>query len=119
MRERIMRVLPYGLTLALALAKETLMVVYFYLQGVTIISMHFTRLIIGAGLTFAVSAAASGALVSWVMCMPEGTWFAHFLRTRQDKRRRKALRGIRRKVTDNPEGTALVPATIKAKPIDD
>jgi hypothetical protein len=118
MRERIMRVQPYVLTLILALSKEALMIVYFYLQGVAITSMHFIRLVLGAGLTFAISAAASAALVSWVMCMPDGTLFAQYLRSRENKRRRKALRGIRRKAAENP-AAAIVPATIKAKPIDD
>ncbi|MDR1600308.1 MAG: hypothetical protein LBS11_10650 [Oscillospiraceae bacterium] len=132
-RERIMRFLPCVMIGAAALTKESLMVVYFYLRGVSISFTHIWRALLAALLNLGMGFAGYHLLIRWVYCMPGETWVAKAARRRQTAKRRRALRGIRKEAARRPaaqpgmEGgnaplTTAPPLPnmrIKAKPIRD
>ncbi|MDR1569390.1 MAG: hypothetical protein LBS72_02740 [Oscillospiraceae bacterium] len=115
-RARIMAFLPYAMIGAFALGKEALMTVYFYLRGVSIQRLHIMRVLFAGLLNFGIGMAGSRALVAWVECPANNTWFARYLRRREAAKRRRALRGIRKRVSKMPDQPQPV---IKARPIDD
>ncbi|MDR0397372.1 MAG: hypothetical protein LBH66_08735 [Oscillospiraceae bacterium] len=132
-RERIMRFLPCVMIGAAALAKESLMVVYFYLRGVSISFTHIWRVLLAATLNLSLGFAGYHLLIRWAYCEPGNTWAAKAMQRRRAAKRRRALRGIRKEAARRPAaqpgmegGAASLPTApplpnmrIKAKPIRD
>ncbi|GHU67686.1 hypothetical protein FACS1894184_07990 [Clostridia bacterium] len=130
-RARIMQFLPCVMIGAAALLKESLMVVYFYLRGVSIGFTHIWRVLLALVLNLGMGFGGYHLLIRWVYCMPGETWVAKAMQRRQAARRRRALRGIRKESARKPAlepgmegGTLVLPVAtplpnmrIKAKPI--
>ncbi|GHU73023.1 hypothetical protein AGMMS49992_10300 [Clostridia bacterium] len=131
-RAQLMNFLPCVMIGMAALLKESLMVVYFYLRGVSIGFTHVWRVLWAALLNLGLGFAGYHLLIRWVYCMPGETWFAKAGRRRQQARRRRELRGISKQAARRPvaepgtEGAAAIALPtaaplpnmkIKAKPI--
>lgn len=115
-RERLVSYFPFIMAAALTVFKETLMTVFFYLRGVSLTQVHIVRVLLATAYNTAAALIGARLLVYWVHTEPAGTLVAKARKRREEARRRRAIRGIRRKLPDMPN---VPPPKIKAKPIDD